>query len=114
MLTISFRREGTVLRVKDPCLCGTVCQSVGRAGARAVHRRERLRRDGFVIWWGKGHGVHHTWRLQNFSFLLAFDFILPLLLSVSTSPSVLREPANLLRVNRPADGGLAWNYYRSE
>jgi hypothetical protein len=45
--------------------------------ARAVHRRERLRRDRFVIWWGKGHGVHHTWRLRNFSFLLAFDFILP-------------------------------------
>jgi hypothetical protein len=33
--------------------------------ARAVHRRERLCRDGFVIWWGKGHAVHHICRLRQ-------------------------------------------------
>src|SRR5262249_44679270 len=33
--------------------------------ARAVHRRERLSRDSFVIWWGKDHAAHHTWRLRQ-------------------------------------------------
>src|SRR5262249_44542837 len=33
--------------------------------ARAVHRRERLSRDSFVIWWGKDHAAHHTCRLRQ-------------------------------------------------
>ena len=33
--------------------------------ARAVHRRERLSRYSFVIWRGKNHAAHHTWRLRQ-------------------------------------------------